>query len=128
EQLSLILKGNDGGRQWPERIAVRTGVRMTFLRVCTIEWLQSEGNYVRLFANGSAQLVRGTMNGIQDKLDPGQFLRIHRSAIVNIDFIKELRARRTGDYTVRMLGGKEFTLTRTYRSSLARLLEAVPPA
>jgi two-component system LytT family response regulator len=70
------------------------------------------------------------MSGIECRLDPERFLRIHRSAMVNVDFIQELRPWFTGEYIVRMRSGKELTLTRTYRDALRRLIgndRPVPP-
>jgi two-component system LytT family response regulator len=68
-------------------------------------------------------MLRETMNGLESKLDPDKFLRIHRSTLVNIDRIKELHPLFSGDYTVMLQNGAELTLSRSYRDRLLELFE-----
>ena len=106
----------------PRRISVKANGRVELVVLDQVEWIESEGNYVRLHVADRTHLVRETMNGIESRLDPSQFFRIHRSAIVNVAFIKDLRPWFTGEYIVRLQNGKELTLTRSHRESLRRLM------
>jgi two-component system LytT family response regulator len=104
------------------RLPVKSKGRIIFIRLDEIEWIEAEGNYLRLHLDGDSYLLRDTMTSIESKLDPERFMRIHRSAIVNVDRIADVQPWYTGEYVVRMKSGKELTLTRSYRESLRRLL------
>jgi len=110
----------------PRRLPVKNGGRIEFVVLDDVEWVESEGNYVRLHLPGRSRLVRETMAGMEAMLDPARFMRIHRSTIVNIDHIKDLRPWFTGEYIVRMESDREFTLTRRYRDNLRRLIGRDP--
>lgn len=120
ERLAALLTGGEGAR--PRRLPVKAGGRVEFVSLDEVEWVGSEGNYVRLHLAGRSCMVRETMNGMEALLDPTRFMRIHRSAIVNIDRIRDLRPWFTGEYIVRMESGHELTLTRSYRDNLRRLI------
>jgi two-component system, LytTR family, response regulator len=122
DALSSLLRVVGHESKGPERFVVKVGGRMYLLRNEEIDWIQAEGNYVRLFARGESFLHRDTMNSLQDKLNPRMFARIHRSTIVNMDKIRELRPWPTGEYVVVMQCGKELTLSRGYRERLPMLL------
>jgi two-component system LytT family response regulator len=104
-----------------ERILVRVGERQALLKVSQVQWVEAEDNYVRLHVEGGSHLLRQTMNAMSKKLDPHQFRRIHRSAIVNMDYIKELQPWSSGDYLVIMRDGTRLTLSRTYRPQFSEL-------
>jgi two-component system LytT family response regulator len=130
ERLGHLLAENALASRRPRRLPVKSNGHISLVSVDEIEWIESEGNYVRLHLSGRSHLLRETMSGIECRLDPERFLRIHRSAMVNVDFIQELRPWFTGEYIVRMRSGKELTLTRTYRDALRRLIgndRPVPP-
>ena len=84
--------------------------------------LQANGNYVRVHVGEVSHLHRQTLASLERSLDPARFLRIHRSAIVNIDKIRELRPWPTGEYVVLMRSGRELTLSRLYRARLSLLV------
>jgi two-component system LytT family response regulator len=107
---------------YQERLAIRSGGRIIFLKGTEIDWIQAEGNYVRLHAGKQSYLHRETMNVLHAKLDPRLFVRIHRSTIVSVEKIRELRPWPTGEYVVVMENGKELTLSRGYREQLPLLL------
>ena len=109
----------------PSRLCVKANGRIELVELDEVEWIESEGNYVRLHVEDRTHFVRETMNGIEARLDPAKFFRIHRSAIVNVAFIKDLRPWYTGEYIVRLQNGRELTLTRSHRESLRRLLGRV---
>ena len=78
---------------------------------------------MKLHVGREAHMIRETMNGIESKLDPAKFLRIHRSTVVNIDRIKELHPMFSGDYAVILRNGTELALSRNYRERFAELFE-----
>lgn len=106
-----------------ERVVVKTGGRVFFLSVGEIDWIEAAGNYVRLHAGRESHLVQGTMSRLEGRLDPKLFLRVHRSAIVNITRIKELHPLFHGEYAIKLAGGAELTSGRGYRDNLQRLIE-----
>ena len=88
--------------------------RILFLDVNEVDWIEGARDYVRLHNGARSHLVRSTMKSISQKLDPNTFLRIHRSAIVRIDAIKELSPLFHGDYAVILHDGTELRLSRRY--------------
>jgi two-component system LytT family response regulator len=100
------------------RMLVKNGERMFFVPVEKIDWLEAEGNYVRLHCGREAHLVRATLTGMEEQLDPHRFTRIHRSTIVNLDRVKEVRPWFAGDYLVKLHDGAELRLSRRYRDRL----------
>ncbi|NTV74400.1 MAG: response regulator transcription factor [Holophaga sp.] len=120
--LEPMLKQVQADRPPPERLLVKEGTRYAFVRPATIQWVEAEDNYVRLHVEGTSHLVRQTMSGMLDKLSPSRFRRIHRSAIVNLDFIRHLEPWTGGDYLVTMKDGSQLTMSRTYRNQLGEWL------
>ena len=106
-----------------ERLMIKSAGRVFFLRAEELDWIEAEGNYLRLHAGRESHLLRETMNRLASKLDPDKFLRIHRSALVNIERIKELQPLFSGDYVVILRDGKQLTLSRSYREKLLGLFE-----
>lgn len=106
-----------------ERFLIRSGHRMYFVLASDIDWADAAGNYVRLHANGRAHLHRDTMKAIESKLDPRRFVRIHRSAIVNIDRIAQIEPYVHGEYVVTMRDGTRLTSSRAHSAGLRALLE-----
>jgi two-component system, LytTR family, response regulator len=105
-------------RTYPERIAMRTNGRILFLDVNQIDWIEAAGIYVNLHMGDKTHLYRSTLAQTLKRLNPHQFVRLHRSAVVNISRILELHPRGHGDYTVVLLGGKQLTLSRAYKLTL----------
>jgi two-component system, LytTR family, response regulator len=101
-----------------ERIVVRHGDRLFFLPAGDVLHLSAEGNYVRLHTAEGSHLIRGTLADLETRLDPKRFARIHRSGIVNIDAIKEVRAHFHGDYIVALRNGESVRLSRRYQQRL----------
>ena len=105
-------------RQTPERIAVRQNGRVLVLRLDEIDWIEAADNYVGLHCGSRTHMLRETMSEAEARLDPTRFVRIHRSAIVNIDRIRELRPWFRGDYQVFLEDGTQLTLTKAHRERL----------
>ena len=106
-----------------ERFLIRAGHRMYFVSAGDVEWADAAGNYVRLHANGRAHLYRDTMKAFEQRLDPRRFVRIHRSAIVNIDRISQIEPYVHGEYVVTMRDGTRLTSSRAHSAGLRALLE-----
>ncbi len=102
----------------PQRMAVKSGGRTLFLQLDELDYVEAAGNYARLRVGPQEYLIRETMQALESKLPQGDFVRIHRSVIVNRRRIKELRPWFTGEYVVILTTGKELTLSRGYRDRL----------
>jgi two-component system, LytTR family, response regulator len=105
-----------------ERLVIKMNGHVFFIKAEEIDWLEAEGNYVRLHAGKESYLLRDTITALEAQLDPKQFLRVHRSAIVNIDRIQELQPWFHGEYRIIMREGVQLTLSRSYREKLHELL------
>jgi two-component system, LytTR family, response regulator len=101
-----------------DRLAVRVGDELLLLRTDQVDWIEAADNYVNLHCGCETHTVRETMNALQKTLDPRKFMRVHRSAIVNVDRIKSLQPWFRGDYRVVLQTGAILTLSRTYRKNL----------
>jgi two-component system LytT family response regulator len=101
-----------------QRVMLKTGGRVIFLRVEEIDWIEAEGDYVRLHVRGDKHLLRDTMKRMEEQLDPAQFIRSHRSSIVNLDRIRELHPYFHGDYMIILKDGAELKLSRSRRQAL----------
>ena len=104
------------------KIVVRTGGKVVFLRTDEIQWVEAAGNYVRLHANGETHVLRESMKNMEAKLDPDLFVRIHRSAIVNVDRIRELQPWFHGEYVVILQDGTKLMASRVFSDRLDRLI------
>lgn len=105
-----------------ERFAVKKNGRVRLVPSREIDWIEASGNYVLLHAGREKHLLRETMKGVEKKLDPQRFFRIHRSTIVNIDRVQELRVHFNGEHLVILKTGAELVLSRRYREKLSARL------
>ena len=101
-----------------DRLVVKSGGRLFFLRTDEIDWIEAAGNYVRLHVGPVSHPLRETMNAIESRLDPEKFFRIHRSRIVNMERIQEMQPWLNGEYAVLLRTGTRLTLSRGYREKL----------
>ena len=108
------------------RFVVRFGSKVYFVRAADVDWIGGEGNYARLHAAGKRHLVRETLKSVEARLDPGQFVRVHRSAIVNVDRIATLQPHSHGQYVVTMKDGARLTSSRTHSGKLRSLIRPAP--
>lgn len=108
-----------------DRIVVKSGGRLFFIRTDEIDWIEAAGNYVRLHVGTASHLLRETMNAIESRLDPEKFFRIHRSRIVNMERIQEMQPWLNGEYAVVLQNGTRVTLSRGYREKLQERLAKV---
>ncbi len=122
-RLAALIEHFANGRRMPDRIAVRNGGRVVFVKAGEIDWIEASDNYVCLHCGSETHVLRDTMGQLESRLDPARFVRVHRSAIVNLDRIRELQPWFRGDYRVILRDGTELTLTRSHREKLeSRLL------
>jgi two-component system, LytTR family, response regulator len=105
-----------------DHIPVRSGQRTVLVRVEEIDWIESSGNYVTLHVGDQEHLLRETLSELEAQLSPRQFVRVHRTAIVNLDRIQSLTPTPHGDHRLKLRNGRELTLSRTYRARLEQLL------
>jgi len=108
--------------QYARRIVFKSRGRIVFLSMSDIRWISAEENYVRIRTGTETHLLRETMLRLQEKLDPEIFLRIHRSSIVNLQFVKEVRTEPDGEYSVILLNGEKLGMSRSYRARITDLL------
>ena len=125
EELSrvLALLEDLGARdRYPDRIAIRRSDRTILQPVAEIDWLEADGKHVKFHVGDRTFAIREAMSRIERLLDPRMFLRVSRSAIVNVDRIREVQPWFHGDHVIVLQSGEQVTTTRTYRSSVNRLL------
>jgi len=102
------------GSEWTQRFVVRSAGRIIFLCDDEIDWISAADNYVYIHAGGQSHLIRTTLKALERTLDPKRFLRVHRSAIVNVDRIRERIPLAHGDSELVMRDGTRVTASRTY--------------
>jgi two-component system, LytTR family, response regulator len=100
------------------RILIKDRGRVVIVNESDVDWIEAEGDYVRVHTGGRGHLLRETMAGMEQRLDPASFARIHRSTIVNVTRIKELKPHPNREYTVVLRDGTQLRLSRSYRDSL----------
>jgi two-component system LytT family response regulator len=115
-----LLDQNSG--QFASRFVVRTGSRIQVVSAENLEWIAAADDYSELHTRNSTYLLRETMNSLEQKLDPARFARIHRSRIVRLDRILELRTIENREYMVRLHDGSQHRSSRTYADRLERWL------
>ncbi len=118
ERLAGLLEDLQTKQKRLTRLVVKSAGRIVFLRVEEIDWVEAADNYVRVHAGRESHLIRETLQSLENCLNPEKFLRIHRSTLVNLDRIRELRPIFHGDYLVKLNDGTELTLSRNYREKL----------
>jgi two-component system, LytTR family, response regulator len=105
------------------RIAIKAKGRILFIDPGVVMAVQAEGNYVLLQREVGSYLLRESISEMAEKLEPYGFIRIHRSVLVNTSFVEEIQPCPTGEYELRVKGGKQYTVTRTYKKNLKSLAE-----
>lgn len=114
---------SDKPARYQTRFLIKSAGRVSFIRADEIDWIEAEDYYVKLHVKGRGHLLRETMNDIEARLDPEVFVRIHRSSIVNLERVRELRQLFGGDYTVVLHDGTQLKLSRARRERLESLLK-----
>ena len=109
--------------QAPNWLPIRNGRETVRVPVEAIEWVDAAGDYLCIHASGNTHILRATMREMETLLDPRLFQRVHRSTIVNLTRVKSLRAHMNGEYFLRLEGGQELKLSRTYRDKVEYFLK-----
>jgi two-component system, LytTR family, response regulator len=104
------------------RLVFKSRGRILFLSVDDIRWIEAEENYVRICTGSESHLLRETIGHMEARLDPRTFLRVHRSSIVNLRYVKEVKSENDGDATVVLISGEKIAMSRSYRSRVQRLI------
>jgi two-component system LytT family response regulator len=110
--------------QTDRRLVVKSGGRVVFVDMSEIDWVEAAGNYVEVKTKSGSYLIREGIGSLSNRLDPSQFVRIHRSIIVNVRKIKELQPCNRGEYMVVLKDGKQLSCSRGYRTKLQELIAA----
>lgn len=97
--------------------------RLVLIKVAEIIWLEAQGNYVRVYHDRGSHVIRESLGTIEGQLDPKRFLRIHRSVVVGLKRIVELRPSQHSDYRVILDNGTQLLWSRTYRANLERAVK-----
>ncbi|MEM8988490.1 MAG: LytTR family DNA-binding domain-containing protein [Pseudomonadota bacterium] len=114
--------GRGEAERYPSRLNFKDGGTFIRLEADNIEWIDAAGDYMCIHADGQTHIIRATMKALQQRLDPAKFQRVHRSAIVNLNHVKELRPHSNGEYFLKLQNGAELKLSRSYKDVVARFL------
>ncbi|MDT4897514.1 MAG: two-component system, LytTR family, response regulator [Acidobacteriota bacterium] len=120
-RLQSLINDLQTNQKYAERLVIKSAGRIFFLGVEEIDWVEAADNYVRLHSGNNTHLLRETMNSLEKKLDPAQFLRIQRSTIINVRRIKELHPLFKGEYEIVLKDGTRLSSGRGYRARLQEL-------
>ena len=121
DRADTVVAGRDA--RVPDRLLVRSGQRMAFVPVESIDWIEGAGNYARLHTGDGTHLLRGSLADLEERLRPRGFLRIHRSTIVNAARVIGMRHWSGGTHVVELEDGTELRVTAAYREALLGLYE-----
>lgn len=105
-----------------DRVVLKTGSDIHFVRAADIIWVESQADFIKVHTTGPAQLVRETLQSLEERLDPTKFLRIHRSSLVNLEHVRKVTPALYGDYTVLMSDDTKLRLSRKNRGKLKQLI------
>lgn len=112
------LRETVGAGDRPERLVVKSNGRIVLLQTGRIEWIEAQGDYALLHLGKESFLIRDTLQSLESRLNPKKFVRIHRSSIVNLDYVNELKPIWSGDYRISLRNGTQLTLSRAFRHKL----------
>ncbi|HEY4358046.1 MAG TPA: LytTR family DNA-binding domain-containing protein [Acidobacteriaceae bacterium] len=121
-RLFSLLDGTRSQTDYAQRLTVSTRGRIRFIPVGDIDWIEADGNYARLHVAREVHDVRETLQSLTEKLDPRDFVRIHRSTIVNMNRVREVHPWFQGGHVVLLKNGEELRMSRYQREAAERLL------
>ncbi len=120
--MKMVAGAQQGAERRLDRLVVKSGGTTRFIRVVDIDWIEAAGVYVTLHVAGKELLYRAALNDLADKLDPRRFVRVHRSALVNIESIIQLEPMSHGEFEAVIKNGSRARVSRTYRALLEKRL------
>lgn len=112
-------------REYADRVVVKKGERTYVVKLNTVQWIESSGNYVALHAGADKHVIRETLTSLESRLDPRVFVRIHRRTIVALDAMRELQPWFGGDQVMILKDGQQLRVSRTFRERLAAAMAGV---
>jgi two-component system, LytTR family, response regulator len=118
---------NHTGGRYTTRIVFKSRGRILFLPVSDIRWIAAEENYVRICTKTETHLLRQTMTDLEEKLNPEMFARVHRSAIVNLQYVKEVRTESRRDFSVLLVNGQKVPMSRSYHARILQSFKTAGP-
>ena len=119
-RLEALIQAREA--QWPQTLVVRNGDRHDFFSVTSVDWIEAANNYTVLHCGSVDHVLGETLTGLETRLDPGKFLRVHRSTIVNTGRIAAVHTMIGGAYELELRGGVRIKTGRQYRDNIRRLL------
>lgn len=111
------------GAEDTDRIVLKADGALHFVKAREVIWVEAQGDFVKVQTSGKTQLVRETLQSMEQRLDPTKFFRIHRSFLVNLEHVRRVEVALYGDYFVYMSDGTKLRLSRNYRSKLKSLIK-----
>ena len=118
DRLDALINDQQTENKYLSRLLIKAKGRIYFVRTEEVAYIQAAGNYVLIHSSETEHLLRESLHIMEKRLDPEKFVRIHRSTIVNVDHIQEIRPSASGDYSISMQGGPKLSLTRKYKDRL----------
>lgn len=122
ERLLQLLDRMDRQSRWLPRLIVRHGTKSHFVPTASLDYLEADGNYVRLHVGTQSWLVRDTLANLESQLDPSRFLRVHRSLIVHLARVTSAESLHSGEFVLTLTTGRKLTSGRTFRSAVQAAL------
>jgi two-component system LytT family response regulator len=122
-RLDALLSEMGGRARYADRLLLKDDGNVIVVLVADIDWIESADNYVKVHARGARYRVRQTIKTLEAQLDPAQFARAHRSAIVNLERVRSLAPMAAGEYVITLSTGEKVDLSRGYRDSFRERLE-----
>jgi two-component system, LytTR family, response regulator len=121
-RVRAMLEDIKTGSKFIKRLTIKLTGRTILLPIDEIDWIETHGNYMKVYAGSESHLIRATMQSLETKLNPEKFVRVHRSVIVNVEKIKEIYPRSNGDQDLVLQNGRQLMLSRNYRDKFFALL------
>ena len=119
-----MAQGESQAQQWPEKLVVKDGSDIHLIKVADIHWVDAAGDYMCIHASGETHIMRITMKQLEAMLNPARFLRIHRSTIINTDYVNGAQTLGNGEYMLSLEGGAQLKVSRGYRDKVKQILGA----
>ena len=127
EELTAYLhrqaRAPDAGAGLPDRIVVKADGDLHFIDYADVIWIEGQGDYLKIHAGRNSVLFRETMAHMETRLPPGRFVRVHKSAIVNVDHVRRLKPIHYGDHALETSDGSSIRVGRVFRDKLAALIK-----
>ena len=124
DKIKELIADKDLNNQerYPDKMSFKDGTKVVVLNADDIDWIDAAGDYMCVHAEGKTHIIRETMKALEARLDPSRFQRIHRSAIVNVNKVKELHPHSNSEYFLILENGQELKLSRSYKDVISRFL------